>query len=79
MLQRFSQTVRLNFRKLKGIFSQQKLKVVKGLPQKGLWVWLSTNGMGHNKIHRKLTKILKESHTQQHCLLGLKETRDDTK
>lgn len=79
MPQRFSQTIRLNFRKLKSVFSHQKLKVVKGLPQKDLWVWLSPNGMDPNKVHRRLTKILKELYTQQHYLLGLQETRDDTK
>lgn len=57
------------------MFSHQKLKVVKDLPQKDLWVWLSTNGMDPNKVHRRLIKILKELYTQQHRLLGLQDTR----
>lgn len=58
-----SQTIRLNFKKLKSVFSHQKLKVVKGLPQKDLWVWLSTNGMDPNKVHTRLKNILKELYT----------------
>lgn len=42
----------LNFRRLKGVFSQQKLKVVKGKFSKDYWVWLSTNRMNPNKIHK---------------------------
>lgn len=32
-----------------------------------------SNGMNPKKIHRKLTKFLKEVYLQEHCQLGLRK------